>query len=635
MQKPLALRPYQQSLVNSINEAFTRAQKVMLQLPTGGGKTVIFCEIVKQYLDKGKKSIIVVHRKELLDQASKALSRLGIEHSLIAPGERTNPAHSVIVASVQSLNRKTLGFEPDILIIDEGHHAAGNNNWTKAIKKWPKAKTLGVTATPCRLDGQPLGKLFQILVPGPPTAELISQSYLAPVRVFSPQASVTAEGVGTRIGEYIQTQLVERFDTPQVATEAIDNFKRICPNAKAIVFCCSVLHAEHTAQAFQEAGFSSACLHGKLSKTDRESLLQQFANGTIQVITSRDLISEGTDIPDAQAAILLRPTQSESLYLQQVGRVLRTSPDKRFAVIIDLAGNTWRHGLPDEHRHWSITRGLKKIKPVEIYRCPACSSVLSKKQEFCDYCGAKNLNWQKPKESNKDLISPLPENLAKLEIEELNLKDISSVVADQIHREIRLSHTRSNGYQILYWLEKPSEFPEGQIKALNDFFKNYSFCSEDLFYSYSSKNEFSELNGKIVNLLEMREKSIESTKEADSLAPHEPILEKWRCDQAWRAVFDRAVNALMEKTFCGNNPAYKVYVGAHFEHARGLELEDLRFYEEATFKLLTYYELNPLFQILLIYHVPVDYKYGLRENINLWFRHERYEKTGVWDSRYL
>ena len=126
----ITLRPYQQTIVQSVNEAFSKAPKVLLQLPTGGGKTVIFCEIVKQYLAKNKKAIIVVHRKELLDQASTALSRLQIQHSLIAPGERVDPSHTVIVASVQSLNRRTLTFQPDILIIDEGHHAAGNNNWT-------------------------------------------------------------------------------------------------------------------------------------------------------------------------------------------------------------------------------------------------------------------------------------------------------------------------------------------------------------------------------------------------------------------------------------------------------------------------------------------------------------------------
>lgn len=626
MPSSITLRPYQQNLIDSINEALTKAPRVMLQLPTGGGKTVIFCQIVKQYLNKGKKSIIVVHRKELLDQASRALSRLGIEHSLIAPGERTNPDHSVIVASVQSLNRKTLTFEPDILIIDEGHHAAGNNNWTKAIKKWPKAKTLGVTATPCRLDGQSLGNLFQILVPGPATADLISQNYLAPVRVFSPQASVTAEGVGTRVGEYIQSQLVERFDTPQVAAEAVDNFKRICPDAKAIVFCCSVLHAEHTAQAFQEAGFSSACLHGKLSKTDRESLLQQFAEGKIQVITSRDLISEGTDIPDAQAAILLRPTQSESLYLQQVGRVLRTSPNKRFAVIIDLAGNTWKHGLPDDPREWSITRGLRKTRVVQISKCTCCDSILNKAQEFCDNCGTKNPDY-KPRKQNDDSVAPSlsQEEVAKLEIEELNLADITDTLVRQIEREIRLNWTRSNGHGLYYYASKEENFSEAQLEAFERFLRNYTFNESELFGPYGVK-EYSHLEGKVIDLLDMRDNGLKKAHAGEeSLDSHELKLDSWRADCAWNTMFERIFNKFMEKTFTFSSQdslTYKVYVGKYSKYVHTIELEDLRFYETKTCQLLTFYELDPLLQLLLGYYVPLWGKYGFRENIEWEFSYQ-------------
>lgn len=617
----ITLRPYQQTIVQSVNKAFSNAPKVLLQLPTGGGKTVIFCEIVKQYLAENKKAIIVVHRKELLDQASTALSRLQIQHSLIAPGERVDPSHTVIVASVQSLNRRTLNFQPDILIIDEGHHAAGNNNWTKAIKKWPKAKTLGVTATPCRLDGKPLGNLFNILVSGPPTAELISQNYLAPVRVFSPQASVTAEGVGTRIGEYIQSQLAERFDTPEVAEEAVLNFQRICPEAKAIVFCCSVLHAEHTAQAFQNAGFSSACLHGKLSKVERESILQQFQKGTIQVVTSRDLISEGTDIPDAQAAILLRPTQSESLYLQQVGRVLRTSPNKRFAVIIDLAGNTWKHGLPDEHREWSITRGLAKTKTIQLSRCLDCDAVISKTQEFCGHCGARNPNWQKPQESSraeKELANISPYELAKLEIEELNLTNITDTFVSQIDREIRLNRTRSNGHSLHYRALDDEYASEEQVKAFDHFLRNYTFNSRDLFGYHNP--QFSHVEGKVVDLLATRKKQVEQAL-AESKEPGMAGWVRMRASEGPNLVIECAGNSLMEKTFPDK---YKVYAGAYFKYTYDIELEDLRFYECKTSKLLTFYELGPLLQVLMAYYVPLDYKYGLREEIQRQLNREEY-----------
>ena len=643
----ITLRPYQQTIVQSVNEAFSKAPKVLLQLPTGGGKTVIFCEIVKQYLAKNKKAIIVVHRKELLDQASAALLRLQIQHSLIAPGECVDPSHTVIVASVQSLNRKTLSFQPDILIIDEGHHAAGNNNWTKAIGRWPKAKALGVTATPCRLDGKPLGDLFNILVSGPPTAELISQNYLAPVRVFSPQASVTAEGVGTRIGEYIQSQLTERFDTPEVAEEAVFNFKRICPDAKAIVFCCSVLHAEHTAQAFQNAGLSSACLHGKLSKLERESILQQFQEGIIQVITSRDLISEGTDIPDAQAAILLRPTQSESLYLQQVGRVLRTSPGKRFAFIIDLAGNTWKHGLPDEYREWSITRGLAKTKTIQLSRCVSCDAVVSKTQEFCGHCGAKNPNWKKPKEGSKaekELASTPPHELARLEIEELNLTNITNIFTSQIHREIRLKGNRNSSNTLYRNVFEGDAFSEEQVEAFEHFLRNYTFISEDMFSPSWDSNykKFSHIEGKIVDLLDLREReNIAREKEIEnSKDPQMARFHGLTSASSINLPIEYAANSLIRKNFPDRYTfadddlmhevplTYKVYVGAHFRYIYNIKLEDLRFYEYKTCKLLTFYELGPLLQILITYYVPLYGQHGLYSNIQ---KQLDREKSGIYE----
>jgi hypothetical protein len=454
--------------------------------------------------------------------------------------------------------------------------------------------------------------------------------------VFSPQASVTAEGVGTRIGEYIQSQLTERFDTPEVAEEAVFNFKRICPDAKAIVFCCSVLHAEHTAQAFQNAGLSSACLHGKLSKLERESILQQFQEGIIQVITSRDLISEGTDIPDAQAAILLRPTQSESLYLQQVGRVLRTSPGKRFAVIIDLAGNTWKHGLPDEHREWSITRGLAKTKTIQLSRCVSCDAIVSKTQEFCDHCGVKNPDWKKPKEggkTEKELASTPPHELARLEIEELNLTDITTTFVSQIYREIRLNDTRINGHSLYWHVFDRDRASEGQVEAFNYFLSNYTFNSVELMGGPWPDEKFSHLEGKVIDLLAARKNNVIHAREEQNknLEPIGIGVARARWDS--NLLIDRAANSFIKKTFLFGAKdeesllTYKVFVGAHSRYVCDINLEDLRFYECKTSKLLTFYELNPLLQILIDYYVPVFGQHGLRENVQRQLDQEEYDKN--------
>ena len=645
----LYLRPYQKELLQKIAESFDLASRVLLQLPTGGGKTVVFCEIVKSFLTEGKTALIVVHRKELLDQASRSLSRLGIDHGLICPGEKVAPSQKVAVASVQSLARKSLPFEPDLLIIDEAHHAAGKNNWTKAIDRWPAAKTLGVTATPCRLDGKPLGKIFQLLIQGPQSADLISQGFLAPARVFSPKALVTTEGISTRAGDYNQAQISERFDAEEITQQALENFSRICPDAKSIVFCCSIQHAENVSQAFLASGISSGCLHGKLTKQEREKILSKFASGEIQVLTSRDIISEGTDIPDAESAILIRPTQSESLYLQQVGRVLRTAPNKRYAVIIDLVSNTVTHGLPDENRDWSISLGLKKNRKRQVFTCSKCDAVLTSSQKTCSHCGEPNPNYKTLSESIK-ILDTRPE--AEIEIEELNLQDITELCHEIIYREIRLNPRRSGMsiFDSIYMRHQDNEIPDGWFKAWIDRLRDvrdYISGSRFALLCYapieqlerwrdtpldliSTSAEFRKKYGFVdemeVAMLDMsgqkpltaREKLKEDLKEKKiSKWTYELYMTAERAD-TYRVISEKVIKwefmncKETEEKYGGrwNNsysryqPLYKIYMAQFFSrHPGKVKIEDLRFLRMGSEKLLTFWEMPPLLQLLIDYYL--------------------------------
>lgn len=643
------LRPYQKELLQKIAESFDLASRVLLQLPTGGGKTVVFCEIVKSFLTEGKTALIVVHRKELLDQASRSLSRLGIDHGLICPGEKVAPGQKVAVASVQSLPRKSLPFEPDLLIIDEAHHAAGKNNWTKAIDRWPAAKILGVTATPCRLDGKPLGKIFQLLIQGPQSADLINQGFLAPARVFSPKAQVTTEGITTRAGDYNQAQISERFDTEEITQQALENFSRICPDAKSIVFCCSIQHAENVSKAFSASGISSGCLHGKLTKQERGKMLSEFASGDIQVITSRDIISEGTDIPDAESAILIRPTQSESLYLQQVGRVLRTAPNKRYAVIIDLVSNTVTHGLPDENRDWSISLGLKKNRKRQVFTCSKCDAVLTSSQKTCSHCGEPNPNYKTPSESI-EILDTRPE--AEIEIEELNLQDITELCHEIIHREIRLNPRRSGMciFDSIYMRHQDNEIPDGWFKAWIDRFRDVrDYISDSRFAlpSYASIEQLERLRDTPIDLIsagaEFRKKygRVDEMEAAmlgmsgqKPLTAQEKLREdlnekkisKWTYElymTAQRAGTYRVISEQIiewefmncketEEKYGGrwNNsysrykPLYKIYMAQFFSrHPGKVKIEDLRFLRMGSEKLLTFWEMPPLLQLLIDYYL--------------------------------
>tara|TARA_A200000159_G_scaffold68719_1_gene63641 strand:- start:4280 stop:6106 length:1827 start_codon:yes stop_codon:yes gene_type:complete len=582
----MKLRTYQHHLLDMVLKGFARAPRILMTLPTGGGKTVIFTEAIKATVADGQTAMVVVHRRELLDQASAALARAGIEHSCLAPGFKVDAAHRVVVASVQTLAaRKKAPFTPDLLVLDEAHHAAGNNTWTRMVAKWPTAKVLGATATACRLDGKGLGGTFCLLVNGPTTPELIADGHLAPVRVFSPQVDVSADGVKLRRGDFNVADLVERFDTPEMSRDAVAHYQRITPEALAMVFCCTVAHAEHTAAAFNAAGVAAACLHGKLSRDDRRDILKSFAAGTIRVLTSCDLISEGTDIPAAQAAILLRPTHSLALYLQQVGRVLRPSPGKRHAIVIDLAGNTWRHGLPDDAREWSLSFGLTPTtEPPEpkLQICPECDAVLSRRLQVCPHCGHVIRDWIPPEPEPVEPPLPSTGQLA-IVAEEMGLQDITEHLRWVADREYRLNTTSRTRVRILEHLERMSTVFESRYK-FQELMERERQLSNSEFTSKAAQNALREF----IEGVEIRSTA----------------AEQWHVSKLADEMFDR----------------WKIYVGRGYQsaglarkqgltdHYRSREagclwLEDLRYLVDG--KLLTFWELEPLHQAVLKYFVPV------------------------------
>jgi superfamily II DNA or RNA helicase len=181
------------------------------------------------------------------------------------------------------------------------------------------------------------------------------------------------------------------MDRPTVTGDAIAHYLRICPGKRAIAFCCSTKHAESVAAAFTESGITAATLLGTTSTQHRDALLRQFVAGTLQLLVTVDVVSEGFDCPDAEAAILLRPTASLGLYLQQVGRVLRPAPGKAHAVILDHVGNVHRHGFPDDPRDWSLDDRLKRSRTAgaaapTVRTCQVCFAAFPP-QPACPCCG--------------------------------------------------------------------------------------------------------------------------------------------------------------------------------------------------------------------------------------------------------
>lgn len=389
----LKLRDYQVETIDKLREAYRRGYKrPLLVSPVASGKTVMFAHITEGAAKRGNRVMILVHRKELLEQCSRALLELGVAHGIIAPKYSQTIDH-VQVASVGTVIRRLNRIiPPDIIIIDEAHHVAARS-WEIIVNHFPMAKLLGVTATPCRLDGKGLANYYDVMVKGPSVQELIAQGFLSQPVVYAPKSEVDLSGLKTRYGDWEKGAIDALMDTPKITGDAVAHYKKICPGVPAIAFCCSIKHAEHTAEKFREAGILSRSVDGTMNTRDREACINGLANGDIHVLTSCEIVSEGTDIPVVGAAILLRPTQSLALYIQQVGRAMRIYPGKKNTYVLDHVGNVYRHGFPDDDREWVLT--TKKIKNgndgevVNYKQCHVCYAIVPPATKICPQCGSE------------------------------------------------------------------------------------------------------------------------------------------------------------------------------------------------------------------------------------------------------
>lgn len=392
----MILRPYQDKLVSDIRQAYVEDFTAPLAVaPTGAGKTVIFTYITQGAARNGLRSIIVCHRIELIKQTCKALREFGVDYGVIHPSAKPDYSKLIQVASVQTLANRIdalvkAGFVPRFLIYDEAHHGtAGMWRRIRQALPAPRTLTLGVTATPVRTDGQGLGAkhqggVYDTLIMGPQIAELIAAGYLVQPDVYAPESQIDLAGLDTtQSGDFDTRELAERVDRTSVTGDAVEHYRQLADGMPAVAFCVSIAHAEHVAEQFSAAGYAAFAVSGKTPEKLRERILKGLENGQTQVVASCDIVSEGTDIPALGAAILLRPTASLSLYLQQVGRALRVCAGKDRAVILDHVGNVLRHGMPEENREWSLDGLIKErkrkkgdpIPPPRVNTCPECFSV--------------------------------------------------------------------------------------------------------------------------------------------------------------------------------------------------------------------------------------------------------------------
>jgi superfamily II DNA or RNA helicase len=393
----MELRPYQQKAVEEIREQYRQNKKsTLLVLPTGGGKTIVFSYICKSAIDKKKKVLILVHRDSLFKQTSKTLQNFKVNHGLIGAGYTPNYLYTCQIGKIGSMLNRLKHFNPDLIIVDEAHHAV-SPTYKKIISHYNSASVLGVTATPCRTDGTGLGDVFNSIVIGSSIQELTDLGYLVRPRIFIPPNNLDLNRVKVTAGDYNKKELEHEMNKSTITGNAVEHYRMLCDGVPAVVFCVSVKHSIDVANEFKYAGYKAESIDGSMAQKDIDRILGDLGNNRLQIVTSCDLISEGTDIPNIGCAILLRPTQSESLYLQQVGRALRTCAGKDSCVILDHVGNVIKHGHPLADREWSLDGNTKKRKNKDSEpdlkfkvckkcyfvfndtKCPACNTVVETK----------------------------------------------------------------------------------------------------------------------------------------------------------------------------------------------------------------------------------------------------------------
>lgn len=336
---------------------------------------MIQAEIAKCATDKHNRVLFLVHRRELCRQIADTFTAHGVNMELCS------------VCMVQTVSRRLDDIpEPALIITDEAHHST-SNTYRKIYNFFPNAVRLGFTATPIRLNGGGLGEVYEDMITSVSTKHLIENHYLAPYRYYSVRLADTS-GLHVKAGEFKADEISQLMQSKEIYGGTVKQWERLAKNQKTIAYCASVEASEQTAEEFRQAGYSAESLDGRTSAEKRSEVMERFRNGDVTVLCNCELFGEGLDVPDCGCVILLRPTLSLTLYIQQSMRSMRYMPGKT-AVIIDHVGNCYVHGLPDDDRKWTLEAKKKQENSVKIRECRECFAVYLPTLKKCPVCGAE------------------------------------------------------------------------------------------------------------------------------------------------------------------------------------------------------------------------------------------------------
>ena len=453
----ISLRLYQQDLKQSIYDAWTAGnQNVLAVLPTGGGKTVIFSDVIREH---NGPAVAIAHRKELVCQISLALARNQIRHTVIGQEHTVrlinkihteelgksyyHPNATTAVASVGTLNswakkpavrRWAQGIS--LWVHDEFHHVLKENHFGRACALFPNARGLGVTATACRADGKGLGRhadgIADVMVEGPKQRELIRAGYLTDYRIYAPPSDLDMSAVPVSSnGDWSQPGTKRAVRRSHIIGDVVAHYLRIAPGKLGVTFATDVETATDIAAQFNTAGVPAAVVSAETPDAERVTTLRRFKNRELLQLVNVDLFGEGFDLPAIEVVSMARPTQSFALFVQQCGRSLRIMPGKQWAIIIDHVGNVARHArVVEENGRWVIDlcnrtftldhqdRRSRQTPDdvIPIRTCLQCYQVYEAVNRACPYCGHIPVPAARsgPKFVDGDLFELDPEALARL-----------------------------------------------------------------------------------------------------------------------------------------------------------------------------------------------------------------------------
>lgn len=442
------LRPYQQKIKSDTYQSWNDGHRnVLVTSPTGSGKTVTMQSITDDFVGM---TMSIAHRRELVGQISLAAAKVGVYHRIIAPDKITrlivelhvkefgrsfvHPNANHMVASVQTINARIDDLRPIIQQcvlwnMDEAHHIRHDNIWGRAVAEFTKAYGVGYTALAKRGDGKALGRtaggVFDALVIGPEVRELMDAGYLVDYLIYGPQISAidTSNVPVTASGDYSPVKLADAAKRSTITGDIVRDYLRFGAGKIGATFCVDVGMAEEVTAAFKAAGVPAALITDKTDDASRFDIMADIRTGMLKQVVNVDILGEGVDVPVLEVVSLGRPTESEQLYRQQVGRVLRPAPGKDFGIIIDHVKNVERHGPPDRPCAHSLGAPEKRSKrerrdpdEIPIRTCPKCWRVSESWSQRCMHCGyeAPVQPRDRPDEVEGDLLLYTPDLLARL-----------------------------------------------------------------------------------------------------------------------------------------------------------------------------------------------------------------------------